>query len=87
MAALPRPCGMPELLPGSSLPRNTLRAELPPGTAVPEDRVAVKSSHFVVHGRLRLDERVLDEVAWLHRVDGRVVVERRRRQSAPAEPP
>lgn len=64
-----------------------LRAELPPGTAVPEDRVAVKSSHFVVHGRLRLDERVLDEVAWLHRVDGRVIVERRRRQSALAETP
>lgn len=64
-----------------------LRAALPPGTAVAEDRVALRSSHFVVHGRLRLDERVLDEVAWLHRVDGRVVVEGRRRQSALAEPP
>lgn len=64
-----------------------LRAELPPDTDVAEDRVDVKSGHFVVHGRLRLDERVLDEVAWLHRVDGRVVVESRRRQSALAEPP
>jgi general secretion pathway protein K len=64
-----------------------LRAELPPDAVVPDDRLDVKSSHFVVQGRLRLDERVLDEVAWLHRVDGRVVVERRRRQAALAESP
>jgi general secretion pathway protein K len=64
-----------------------VRAELPPEAVVPEDRLDVKSSHFVVQGRLRLDVRVLDEVAWLQRVDGRVVVERRRRQPALAESP
>jgi len=64
-----------------------VRAELPPDVVVAEDRVDVRSTHFVVHGRLRLDDRVLEEVAWLHRADGRVVVERRRRQPGLAEFP
>ena len=64
-----------------------VRAELPPQVDLAPGRVALASSHFVVHGRLRLEERVLEELAWLHRVDGRVVVERRRRQATLAETP
>ena len=63
------------------------RAELPPGVGLAPARVAVASSHFVVSGRLRLDERLLEETAWLRREGTGVVVERRQRQSALAAAP
>lgn len=59
-----------------------VREELPDGVELPEARVALASSHFVVVGRLRLDERVLEQTAWLYRNAGRVVVEGQRRQAA-----
>ena len=64
-----------------------IRDELPAAVELSESRVAVGSSHFVIHGRLRLEERVLEESAWLYRQSGRVVVEGRRRQSALAASP
>ena len=64
-----------------------VRDELPAVVELSEARVALGSSHFVIHGRLRLEERVLEESAWLYRQSGRVVVEGRRRQSALAVSP
>jgi general secretion pathway protein K len=63
------------------------RAELPSRVDLAPARLAVASSHFVVSGRLRLDERVLEETAWLRREGSGVVVERRQRQSALAAAP
>lgn len=47
-------------------------------------RVAVNSSWFVATGRLRLDDRVLEERTLLQRDDARVHVRRRERQSSAA---
>ena len=64
-----------------------VREELPDGFELPEARVALASSHFVVVGQLRLEERVLEHSVWLYRNEGRVVVEGQRRQAALAAPP
>ena len=51
------------------------------GTVLEPARVGVASSHFHVAGRLRLEERVLEERSLLVRRDGRVDVLRRERRS------
>ena len=64
-----------------------VREELPGNVELSETRVALASSHFVVVGRLRLEERVLEQSAWLYRNAGRVVVEGQRRQATLATSP
>ena len=56
-------------------------AQLPPGTPQEPGRVSVSSSYFHVAGRLRLEERVLEERSLLVRRDSRVEVLRRERRS------
>lgn len=66
-----------------------LQAELPEGVGVDPARVGVASSHFEVAGRLRLEDRVLEEVSLLQRRPGErddVVVLRRERRSLTALP-
>ncbi len=65
-----------------------LRADLPAGTAVPAQRLSVSTSHFRVRGRLRLDERVLEERSLMRRdPNGDVVVLDSRRVTALADAP
>jgi general secretion pathway protein K len=64
-----------------------LQAELPEGVTADPARVGVASSHFEVAGRLRLEDRVLEEVSLLQRRPGErddVVVLRRERRSLTA---
>ena len=56
-------------------------AQLPPATPQEPGRVGVSSGYFHVAGRLRLEERVLEERSLLARRDGRVEVLRRERRS------
>lgn len=66
-----------------------LQAELPEGVSADPARVGVASSHFEVAGRLRLEDRVLEEVSLLQRRPGErddVVVLRRERRSLTALP-
>jgi len=56
-------------------------AQMPPGTKLDGQRVSVTSQHFRVSGRLRLEERVLEERSLLLRRDGRVEVLQRERRS------
>ena len=56
-----------------------VRAQLPPNTQIDAGRIAVTSRWFVVSGRLRLDERVLEERSLVERRDTDVVVRRRER--------
>lgn len=56
-------------------------AMLPPSTPQEPGRVSVNSSYFHVAGRLRLEERVLEERSLLFRRDSRVEVLRRERRS------
>jgi general secretion pathway protein K len=66
-----------------------LQAELPEGVTADPARVGVASSHFEVAGRLRLEDRVLEEVSLLQRRPGErddVVVLRRERRSLTALP-
>ncbi len=58
-----------------------VREQLPPGTTLEPNRVSVVSSYFEVSGRLRLEDRVLEERSLLVRRDNRVDVLRRERQS------
>lgn len=59
-----------------------LRAQLPPaGVKADDARVAVTTQHFIVAGRLRLEERVLEERSLLVRRNGNVDVLRRERAS------
>ncbi|MDP3223030.1 MAG: type II secretion system minor pseudopilin GspK [Rubrivivax sp.] len=65
-------------------PFETLEAAktlLPPDTVLEPNRVGVGSSHFYVSGRLRLEDRVLEERSLLVRRDNRVDVLRRERRS------
>jgi general secretion pathway protein K len=60
---------------------------LPPGQQPDPQRVAVSTQMFVVAGRLRLEERVLEERSLLLRRDGRVeVLQREKRSFALAAP-
>jgi general secretion pathway protein K len=61
-------------------------AQLPQGVQMDPARVAVGSSYFRVSGRLRLDERLLEERSLLVRRDNRVEVLQRERQSFSALP-
>ena len=58
-----------------------LQALLPPAATADPGRVAVNSSWFHVSGRLRLDERVLEERSLLQREENRVIVRHRERHS------
>jgi general secretion pathway protein K len=57
------------------------RAQLPQGTVLEPNRVSVVSNYFEVSGRLRLEDRVLEETSLLVRRDNRVDVLRRERQT------
>jgi general secretion pathway protein K len=57
-----------------------VRAQLPPNTPIDAARISVLSSWFEIAGRLRLEERVLEERSLVERrSDGNVVVRRRER--------
>jgi general secretion pathway protein K len=56
-----------------------VRAQLPPNTALDAGRISVTSRWFVVSGRLRLEERVLEERSLVERRDADVVVRQRER--------
>jgi len=58
-----------------------VKAMLGPDTQLDEARVSVASSYFWVAGRLRLEDRVLEERSLLVRRDGRVDVLQRERRS------
>ncbi len=62
------------------------RAQLAPTTVVDAARASVTSNYFEVSGRLRLEERVLEERSLLVRRNGRVDVLRRERQSFTVAP-
>jgi general secretion pathway protein K len=71
-------------------PFNTLdavREHLPPETPLEPTRVSVASAYFEVAGRLRLEERVLEERSLLVRRNGRVDVLRRERLSFATDSP
>lgn len=57
------------------------REQLPQGTVLDPNRVSVVSSYFEVAGRLRLEDRVLEERSLLVRRENQVEVLRRERQS------
>jgi general secretion pathway protein K len=54
---------------------------LPPGVNADPQRLSVASQMFLVAGRLRLEERVLEERSLLMRRDGRVDVLQREKRS------
>lgn len=58
-----------------------VRSQLPPGTVLEPGRVSLVSSYFEVAGRLRLEDRVLEERSLLVRRDNQVQILRRERQS------
>lgn len=58
-----------------------VREQLPQGTVLEPSRVSLVSSYFEVAGRLRLEDRVLEERSLLVRRDNQVEVLRRERQS------
>jgi general secretion pathway protein K len=59
-----------------------IQAMLPPGNTLDANRVSVNSNWFEATGRLRLEDRVLEERSLLQREDARVTVRRRERQSS-----
>jgi general secretion pathway protein K len=64
-----------------------LKAQLPPNAqTIDATRISVNSNWFEVSGRLRLEERVLEERSLLQRLDNTVVVRRRERQSFTTPP-
>jgi general secretion pathway protein K len=63
-----------------------VKAQLPPSTVLDPVRIGVFSNWFEVSGRLRLEERVLEERSLLFRDNNGVVVKRRERQSFSAQP-
>jgi general secretion pathway protein K len=64
-----------------------LQPLLPPGVEAQPQRLAVASQLFHVAGRLRLEERVLEERSLLLRRDGRVDVLQREKRSFALPPP
>jgi len=56
-----------------------LRAYLPPNVPLSNERAAVKTDYFIVMGRLRLDERVLEERSLVRRVGREIQVLSRER--------
>lgn len=64
-----------------------VKAQLAPSIEMAPTRVSVQTTYFYVSGRLRLEDRVLEERSLLQRRDGRVeVVRRERRAFASASP-
>ncbi len=63
-----------------------VQAQLPESLKADAGRVGVSSSWFIVSGRLRLEERVLEERSLLQREGDKVSVRRRERQSFTAGP-
>ena len=66
------------------------KAELPPGSVLDEARVTVRSVFFEVNGRLRLEDRVLEERSLVERRGDRggdVLALQRTRRSLQAETP
>jgi general secretion pathway protein K len=63
-----------------------VKAQLAPDTVLDTNRVSVTTAYFFVAGRLRLEDRVLEERSLLVRRDGRVDVLRRERQSFALSP-
>jgi general secretion pathway protein K len=67
-----------------------LRPLLPPGTALPGSGVAVATTHFEVSGRLRLEQRVLEERSLVMRRGGgsgvEVITLHRERRSLRLDP-
>jgi general secretion pathway protein K len=53
--------------------------------AIDDKRISVNSSHYIVTGRLRLDERVMEQRSLVRRRDQEVVLLRRERVSSLAE--
>ena len=64
-----------------------IQALLPEGAKAEGSRIGVGSSWFLVSGRLRLEERVLEERSLLQREGDRVSVRRRERHSFTAAAP
>lgn len=64
-----------------------IQALLPESAKAEGSRVGVGSSWFLVSGRLRLDERVLEERSLLQREGDRITVRRRERHSFTAAAP
>jgi general secretion pathway protein K len=58
-----------------------VKAQLPPNINLEPGRISVGSAYFEVAGRLRLEDRVLEERSLLVRRDGRFEVLRRERRS------
>jgi general secretion pathway protein K len=63
-----------------------VQAQLPPNTPLDAARLSVTTRWFVVSGRLRLDERVLEERSLVERRDNADVVVRRRERINLSEP-
>ena len=63
-----------------------LQAQLPKDLKADPARVGVASNWFEVAGRLRLEERVLEERSLLQRENGTVFIRRRERHSFAASP-
>lgn len=66
--------------------QEAVAAQLAPGVQLDPARVAVGSSYFRVSGRLRLDDRVLEERSLLVRRDNRVEVLQREKLSFTSAP-
>jgi general secretion pathway protein K len=63
-----------------------VKKQLPESLTVEDARLSVGSSWFVVTGRLRLEDRVLEERSLLERQGNDVLVRRRERVSLLAPP-
>jgi general secretion pathway protein K len=63
-----------------------VKAQLAPDVVLDSNRVSVGTAYFFVAGRLRLEDRVLEERSLLVRRDGRVDVLSRERQSFTLSP-
>ncbi|HUG26424.1 type II secretion system minor pseudopilin GspK [Piscinibacter sp.] len=60
-----------------------VRTHLPEGLDVDDKRVTLKSDYFEIRGRLRLEDRVLEEISLVHRSRGNDIVPlTRRRENA-----
>ena len=56
-----------------------IKSLLPPALALRPERVAVSTRWFEIRGRLRIDDRVLEERSLVERTDNDVIVRRRER--------
>ncbi len=61
---------------------NAAKALLPGGITLDPNRADTSSSYFELHGRLRLEDRILDEVWLVHRNGNNVIALQRQRASS-----